>query len=128
MSGKLAVVLLVAWVVLAATGLSSAQQPTTQPASEEPGPARPLPVLRPGVPDSHAEMMSEIAALRQEVNQLRLKMDQELGLRGTWTWACILAGAALIGVLWIVWSMRTLARNQIEVARMIQALGPQEPD
>ena len=38
-------------------------------------------------------------------------------------WSCVLAGLALVGVLWVGWSLRTLARNQIEMARMIQTLG-----
>ena len=35
-------------------------------------------------------------------------------------WACILAGLALLGVLWIIWNMQTLARNQVTIARMIR--------
>ena len=44
----------------------------------------------------------------------------------TWAkWGCILAGLALLGVLWIGWSMQTLAKNQVQLGRMIQA-GKQE--
>ena len=32
----------------------------------------------------------------------------------------ILSGLALIGVLWVGWSQRALARNQVELAALIQ--------
>ncbi|KKM71306.1 hypothetical protein LCGC14_1431980 [marine sediment metagenome] len=35
-------------------------------------------------------------------------------------WACILAGLALVGVIWVGWSMRTLATNQVRLSLMIQ--------
>ena len=42
----------------------------------------------------------------------------------TWArWGCILAGLALLGVLWIGYSMQTLAKNQVQLGRMIQAGG-----
>ena len=41
-------------------------------------------------------------------------------------WGCVFAGLALVGVLWVGWSMRTLARNQVELARMVQALRAQK--
>ena len=34
-------------------------------------------------------------------------------------WGCVLAGLALVGVVWVIWSMKTLARNQVELARML---------
>jgi hypothetical protein len=36
-------------------------------------------------------------------------------------WATILAGLALAGVLWVGWSMRTLAQNQVQLARYMKA-------
>ncbi len=40
----------------------------------------------------------------------------------TWAkWACILVGLALLGVLWGLWSLQTLARNQVQLGRMIQS-------
>lgn len=41
-------------------------------------------------------------------------------------WACVLAGLALAGVLWVGWSMQTLARNQVQLGKLIRALGPGE--
>ena len=41
-----------------------------------------------------------------------------------WPWArtaCVLAGLAVVGVIWLGWSMRTLAKNQVELGRMILA-------
>ena len=34
-------------------------------------------------------------------------------------WACVLAGLALAGVIWMGWSMRTLAQNQVALAKLI---------
>ena len=40
----------------------------------------------------------------------------------TWArWGCILAGLALLGVLWVGYSMQTLAKNQVQLGRMIRA-------
>jgi hypothetical protein len=38
-------------------------------------------------------------------------------------WACILAGLALAGVVWIAWSMQALARNQVALAKLVQQKG-----
>jgi len=38
-------------------------------------------------------------------------------------WACILAGLALVAAIWTGWSLRTLAKNQVAIAGLIQALG-----
>jgi len=38
-------------------------------------------------------------------------------------WACVLSALALAGVLWVGWSMRTLAKNQVEVARLVIQAG-----
>ena len=34
-------------------------------------------------------------------------------------WACVLAGLALAAVIWVGWSMRTLAQNQVALAKLI---------
>jgi len=39
-------------------------------------------------------------------------------------WACVLSGLALAGVLWVGWSMQTLARNQVELGKLIRSQGP----
>ena len=40
----------------------------------------------------------------------------------TWArWGFVLSLLALAGVLWVVWSMQTLAKNQIQLGRMIQS-------
>ena len=40
----------------------------------------------------------------------------------TWAkWGCFLAGLALLGVLRVVWSMQTLAKNQTQLGRLIQS-------
>ncbi len=36
-------------------------------------------------------------------------------------WGCILAGLALLGVLWVGYSMQALAKNQVQLGRMIRA-------
>ncbi|GAG44125.1 unnamed protein product [marine sediment metagenome] len=41
-------------------------------------------------------------------------------------WACVLSGLALAGVLWVGWSMQTLARNQVELGKLIRSQGPGE--
>ena len=35
-------------------------------------------------------------------------------------WACVLAGLSLAGVIWVGWSMRTLATNQVALAKLIE--------
>jgi hypothetical protein len=35
-------------------------------------------------------------------------------------WACILAGLALVTAMWVGWSLRTLAKNQVAIAELIQ--------
>jgi len=37
--------------------------------------------------------------------------------------AAVFSGLALIGVLWVGWSQRALARNQVELAALIQQAG-----
>lgn len=37
-------------------------------------------------------------------------------------WAAILAGLSLAVSVWLYWNMRTLARNQVELGRMIMTL------
>lgn len=37
-------------------------------------------------------------------------------------WACVFSGLAMVGVIWLGWSLRTLARNQVELARYIRDL------
>lgn len=40
----------------------------------------------------------------------------------TWAkWGCILALLALLAALWVIWSMQTLAKNQLQLGRMIQS-------
>ena len=39
-------------------------------------------------------------------------------------WACVLSGLSLAGILWVGYSLRTLARNQIELAKLIRAAQP----
>ena len=41
-------------------------------------------------------------------------------------WACVLSGLALAGVLWVGWSMQTLARNQVTLGKLIRSQGPGE--
>ena len=41
-------------------------------------------------------------------------------------WACVLSGLALAGVLWVGWSMQTLARNQVQLGKLIRSQGPGE--
>jgi len=41
-------------------------------------------------------------------------------LRASVRWACILSGLSLVGVIWVVWSLRKLAVNQVTLARLIQ--------
>ena len=41
-------------------------------------------------------------------------------------WACVLSGLALVGVLWVGWSMQTLARNQVQLGKLIRSQGPGE--
>ena len=41
-------------------------------------------------------------------------------------WACVLSGLALAGVLWVGWSMQTLARNQVALGKLIRSQGPGE--
>lgn len=43
-------------------------------------------------------------------------------------WACVLSGLALAGVLWVRWSMQTLARNQVALGKLIRSQGPGEKD
>ena len=38
-------------------------------------------------------------------------------------WACILSGLALVGVIWVRMSLFHLARNQVELGRLIQQAG-----
>jgi len=51
------------------------------------------------------------------------EMDALLGESRLWAkWACLLAGLAMVGVIWVGWSMRTLAKNQVELGWLIQRL------
>ena len=43
-------------------------------------------------------------------------------------WACILSGLALVGVLWVGWSMQALARNQVQLGKLIRPQRPAEKD
>jgi len=36
-------------------------------------------------------------------------------------WSLILSALTLAGVIWVGWSMRTLAKNQVELGKLIQA-------
>ena len=38
-------------------------------------------------------------------------------------WAAVFSGLALVGVLWVGWSQRAIARNQEELAALIQSAG-----
>lgn len=41
---------------------------------------------------------------------------------GTIPWAryaCVLSALAAVGVIWVGWSMRALAKNQVELGRLI---------
>jgi len=35
-------------------------------------------------------------------------------------WACVLAGLSLAVAIWVGWSMRTLATNQVALAKLIE--------
>ena len=43
-------------------------------------------------------------------------------------WAVVLAALALAGVLWVGWSMRALARNQVQLGQLIQSLKDQRKE
>ncbi len=36
-------------------------------------------------------------------------------------WACVLAALALVGVVWVGWSLRALAKNQVQLGKLIQS-------
>ncbi len=58
----------------------------------------------------------------QPAKSLLEQIHEEAVKARTWAkWGCILAGLALLGVLWITRLMQTLAKNQIDLARMIKA-------
>jgi hypothetical protein len=97
-------------LVTTSMALAAATAPTTQPA---PGQGS-APVARPG----RTVLLMTSQQMAADVSRARF-----------WArWSCVLAGLALVGVLWVGWSMRTLARNQIDMARMIQALGTAQAD
>ncbi len=55
--------------------------------------------------------------------------EDEVSLKQVHTlcrWACVLAGLALAGVLWVGWSMQTLARNQVQLGKLIQSHASQK--
>jgi hypothetical protein len=37
-------------------------------------------------------------------------------------WAAVLSGLALVGALWVGWSLKTVAKNEIELAQLIAAI------
>lgn len=107
---KIVAAAVAAVLVTASVALAAATEPATQPAPAE----GPPPALRAG--PSVLLMTSE--QMVADVDRARF-----------WArWSCVLAGLALVAVLWVGWSLRTLARNQIEMARMIQALGAEPAD
>ena len=39
-------------------------------------------------------------------------------------WAVILSSLSLIGVLWVGWSLRDIAKNQVQLGKLIQGQSP----
>lgn len=91
-------------VVTASTAFAAATRATSRPAAPEAPPA--------GVRAQRTVLLMTSEQMAIDVAEAKFCAR----------WGCVLAGLALVGVLWVGWSMRTLARNQIEMARMIQAL------
>ncbi len=95
--------------VLAASGLllagvALAQVPSagsTQPAAA-------------ATPAERPQILDDVYRLTNEIHAASL-------------WAAIFSCLALVGVLWVGWSQRAICRNQVELAEMIQQLGPR-PD
>ena len=43
-------------------------------------------------------------------------------------WAVVLSALALVSVLWVGWSLKSLARNQIQLGKLIQTKLPPKGD
>ena len=43
-------------------------------------------------------------------------------------WACILSALGLIGVLWVGWSLKDIARNQVQLGQLIQGQPPEKEE
>jgi hypothetical protein len=113
MSNRLAAAAL-AGLVLAGSAPLAPAQPLTAPATQ--------PAISPA-PLSGPDVMPPVMLMTPE------QMEADVSQAKFWArWACVLAALALAGSLWVGWSMRVLARNQVEIARMVQALGGKSPD
>ena len=105
-------------VMAALGGVAAAGEAGSDPAEDEDTTTQEVPTTQPFGPRIIAGSdlkLKDLQALNEETKVYAM-------------WACIFSGLALVGVLWVILSMRGLARNQVELGRMVQALKPKEPE
>ena len=63
----------------------------------------------------------EVTTQPEAAITLKMVYDELMTTQKMAKWAAILSGLALVGTLWVGWSLKTVAKNEIELAQLIAA-------
>ena len=97
-------------------------EPPAEPADRGPA-AAPPPATRKAPATRGAPRRVYLVQPQQPLTAKQVyDVNKELRVLGKWI--LILSGLTLLAVIWFGWSMRTLEKNQEELRRKIESLGP----